>query len=395
MSLTTTETKAVPGWLTAVLAFACALIVANIYYAQPLVGPISASLGLSPQAAGLIVTVTQLGYGAGLLLIVPLGDLMENRRLVLLCLAGTVAALMGAALSPTAGPFLVSAAGIGVCCVAVQVLVPYAAHLAPEASRGRVVGNVMSGVMLGIMLARPVSSFIASVMPWHAVFGLSAAAMAVLAVALRFLLPERRPAAGLHYGALLASMITLLRDTPVLQRRAAYHVCMFGAFSLFWTVVPLHLAHAYGLTQAGIAWFALAGVAGAVCAPLAGRLADRGWSHRGTGVAMATVAAALLLSRWGLSGTQAGLAVLVVAAIVLDAGVTAALIFSQRAIFVLGPATRSRLNGLFMAIFFMGGAAASALGAWTYAQGGWSLTVWAGLALPAAALALYATERVR
>lgn len=389
----TLEPCAMPGWLTALLATSCGLIVANIYYAQPLVGPIAASLGLSAQAAGLIVTMTQLGYGAGLLLLVPLGDLMENRRLVLLCLAGTVCALAGAALATNAAPFLVCATLIGLFCVSVQVLVPYAAHLAPEASRGRVVGNVMSGVMLGIMLARPASSFLASMLPWHAVFGLSAALMATLAVVLRFALPERRPAPGLRYGALLASMAGLVRDTPVLRRRTLYHVGIFGSFSLFWTVVPLFLAERYGMGQSGIALFALAGVAGAIVAPLAGRAADRGWVGRGTGMAMATVAAGLLLARVGLLGGTVGLAALVVAAIVLDAGVTAALIFSQRAIFDLGPALRSRLNGLFMAGFFLGGAACSALGAWTFAQGGWSLTLWIGLALPVVTLLWFSTER--
>lgn len=391
MSLTIDQ-RVVPGWLTLLLATSCALIVANLYYAQPLIGPISASLGLSPQAAGLIVTLTQVGYGTGLLLLVPLADLMENRRLVLLCLAGTVVALAGAALSTTAAPFLLFAALIGLCCVSVQVLIPYAAHLSSEASRGRVLGNVMSGVMLGIMLARPVSSFVASVAPWHVVFALSAVLMAALAVVLRFTLPERQPDPGLGYGALLASMVSLLRRTPVLQRRALYHTFLFGAFSLFWTVVPLLLAHTYGLGQSGIALFALAGVAGAIVAPLAGRLADQGFGGRGTGVAMVAVAGSFLLARVGLSGTTAGLAWLVAAAIVLDAGVTAALIFSQRAIFALGPAARGRLNGLFMAIFFLGGAVSSALGAWAYAYGGWSLTTWIGLALPALALAAFATE---
>ena len=390
MSLTL-DPRVVPGWLTLLLATSCGLIVANLYYAQPLIGPISASLGLSPQAAGLIVTFTQLGYGAGLLLLVPLADLMENRRLVLLCLAGTVVALAGAALSTAAAPFLAFAALTGLCCVSVQVLVPYAAHLSSEASRGRVLGNVMSGVMLGIMLARPVSSFVASVAPWHMMFLLSAVLMATLAVVLRFTLPARQPDPGLRYGALLVSMASLLRRTPVLQRRAVYHTFLFGAFSLFWTVVPLLLAHTYGLGQRGIALFALAGVAGAVVAPLAGRLADRGFDRPGTGVAMVAVAGSFLLARIGLSGTTAGLAWLVAAAIMLDAGVTAALIFSQRAIFALGPAARGRLNGLFMAIFFMGGAACSALGAWAYAHGGWSLTTWVGLALPAMALAAFAT----
>jgi len=163
------DNETVSKLITFLLAVACGLIVANLYYAQPLVGPISASLGLSPEAAGLIVTMAQMGYGAGLLLIVPLGDLVENRNLVL-CVIGVAAlALFGAALSTQPLPFLFAALLIGVGSVAVQILIPYAAHLAPEAARGRVVGDVTTGLMIGIMLARPASSFIASISSWHVV----------------------------------------------------------------------------------------------------------------------------------------------------------------------------------------------------------------------------------
>ncbi len=386
------DAAGLPAWLTLLLATACGLIVANIYYAQPLVGPISAELGLSPQAAGLIVTMTQIGYGAGLLLVVPLGDLFENRSLVLAILGVAILALISAALSSHAAPFLVSALVIGMGSVAVQVLVPYAAHLAPEATRGRVVGNIMSGLMLGIMLARPAASFLAEAMSWHAVFVVSAVIMAGLAVVLWLALPQRRPPAGLSYPALLASMGRLARHTPILQRRAIYHAFLFGAFSLFWTTAPLLLAGRFHLSQNGIALFALAGVAGAISAPLAGRAADRGWSKPATGLAMAAVAAAFLLSRLSLSGSPVGLAVLVLSAILLDFGVTAHIVLGQRAIFTLGAEFRSRLNGLYMAFFFMGGAIGSALGGWSYAVGGWSLTTWFGLALPVLAFGCFLTE---
>ncbi len=385
--------SALSGGLTLLLAGAAGLIVANIYYPQPLAGPISVALGLSPQSAGLVVTMTQIGYALGLLLLVPLGDLLENRRLILGAVAVATVALVVAALSRHAATFLGAAFVIGLGSVAVQVLVPLAAHLAPEARRGRAVGEVMSGLMLGIMLARPAASLITYALSWHAVFWISAALMVALSIVLRLALPLRRPAVKLSYLALLRSMGSLALKTPVLQRRALYHAALFGAFSLFWTTAPLQLAKVFHLSQAGIALFALAGVAGAVSAPIAGRLADRGWTRLATGLAMMAVAAAFLLGRLGLVPTPGGLAALVAMGILLDFGVTANLVLGQRAIFMLGDEARSRLNGLYMATFFAGGAACSALGGWAYAQGGWSLTGWVGLALPLLAFIFYLTER--
>ncbi|RYC32028.1 MFS transporter [Lichenibacterium minor] len=379
--------------MTVLLAATCGLIVANLYYAQPLAGPISASLGLSHAEAGLIVTMTQLGYGAGLLFIVPLGDLVENRRLILGVTALATLALLAAALAPTAGAFLLAALLIGVGSVAVQILVPYAAHLAPEAKRGQVVGNVMSGLMLGIMLSRPVASFIAQASSWHVVFFASTAVMVVLMAVLLRALPPRVPTQRIAYGALLASMLRLARTMPVLRRRALYQFCLFGAFSLFWTTTPLLLAGpVYGLSQFGIALFALAGVAGAVSAPLAGRVADRGWIRPASGLAMATVAAGFGLTHLAAPGSPLALGLLVAGAIVVDFGVTANLVLGQRAIFSLGAEYRARLNGMFMAFFFVGGAFGSAVGGWAYAQGGWALASAIGIALPILALLLWLTE---
>ena len=381
-----------PAWLTVLLAVAGGTLVANLYYAQPLVGPISTALGLSPGAAGLIVTMTQIGYVVGLLLIVPLADLVENRSLVLAIMVAGTLALFGLGLSTDAGQFLAASALLGVGTVAVQVLVPYAAHMAPEQARGRVVGNVMSGIMLGIMLARPVSSFVTAALGWHAVFLISAGVTVALGVVLRFAMPPRSPPGTLRYGSLLVSMVTMLPRTPVLQRRSAYHFCLFAAFSLFWTVSPLILADTFHLGQTGIALFALAGVSGAVSAPVAGRLADRGWTRAATAVAMASVAGSFLLWHVGAAGSTLALAALVLAGITVDLGVSANLVLSQRAIYALGAEFRGRLNGLFMAIFFFGGAVGSALGGWAYARGGWEAASLTGLALPVLALLMYATE---
>ncbi|KKO53197.1 MFS transporter [Paenibacillus sp. DMB20] len=386
--------KNIPTWLTILLAAACGIIVANLYYAQPLVGVISSSIGLSANSSGFIVTLTQIGYVIGLLFIVPMGDIVENRRLIVVSLLLTAVALAITALSKQAVPFLAASFVIGLGSVAAQVLVPFASYLASESSRGRVVGNVMSGLLLGIMLSRPLSSLVADFFGWHAVFVVSATAVFVLAIVLSKVLPTRRPSSDTSYAALLGSMWHLLRTTPILRRRAAYHACVFATFSLFWTTAPLLLSSPlFHFSQKAIALFALAGVAGAIAAPVAGRLADRGWTKPATGIALATVVISMLLPLMIRTGSSIGVAVLVVSAILLDAGVSANLVLGQRALFSLSPEIRSRLNGLFMAIFFFGGAIGSAIGGWIYATGGWSAALWIGIAFPIIALLYFGTEK--
>jgi predicted MFS family arabinose efflux permease len=376
---------------TLVFAAACGLIVANLYFAQPLAGEIGRTLGLRAESIGLIVTVTQLGYAVGLVLLVPLGDLVENRRLISSTLVGAALGLAMMALAPSGAVFLGAAFALGLGSVAAQILVPFAAQLAPEASRGRVVGNVMSGLMVGILLARPVASMTADLWGWRAVFGTSAVVTAILSAGLSRGLPERHPGAGLDYAGILRSLFTLLAGTPVLQRRAAYQACLFGAFSLFWTAVPLLLeGPSFHLTQRGIALFALAGAGGAAIAPVAGRLADRGLTRRYSGLFMAAVLAAFGLAWLGAARTSIPL--LVVAAIVLDLGVAANLVLGQRAIFSLAAGIRSRLNGLFIAIFFLGGAAGSAFAGVALARGGWPAVTALGAGFAGVCLLIYGSE---
>ncbi|MEB2844916.1 MFS transporter [Endobacterium cereale] len=380
--------------MTFLMAAAVGLICANIYYAQPLAGPIAAAIGLPAEATGLIVTLTQIGYGLGLLFVVPLGDLVENRRLIVIMIAIVTVALLAAAVSSTPAPFLAASLMIGLGSVAVQMIVPFAASLAPDESRGRVVGNVVSGLMLGIMLARPVSSFIAQFSSWHTVFYLSAAVMVVLGVVLAIKLPKRRPETSLNYLSLLGSMVSLALTQPILRRRAAYQFGQFASFSLFWTVTPLLLAGpAFGLSQAGIALFALAGVAGAIASPIAGRLADRDLGRPATALGIAALVVGYLITHIAPEGSWLALGLLTLAAILIDFGVSTTLVISQRAIYGLNPSLRSRLNGLFMAAFFVGGALGSAIGAWAYAKGGWSLASSIGIALPIVAFLYFLTEK--
>ncbi|WP_217351086.1 MFS transporter [Thalassospira marina] len=390
------EAKPVSGWLIMFLAAACGLIAANLYYSQPLVGPISAELGLSPRAAGLIVTMTQVGYGIGLLLIVPLGDLFENRRLIITVIALGGLALLASGLATTPGTFLAASLFIGIGSVAVQILVPFAAHLASDATRGRIVGNVMSGLMFGIMLSRPVSSFLTELTNWRVVFFASTAMMVVLMIAVRLVLPVSRPHVRPHYFELLGSMARLMITSRILRHRALYQASLFAAFSLFWTTVPLLLAGSdFNMSQAGIALFALAGAAGAVAAPIGGRMADRGWMRPATAIAMASVPFALMLTHVGDMGSNFSLVVLVAGAVMLDFGLTCNMVLGQRAIFSLGAAYRNRINGVYMATFFAAGAVGSALGGWAFAHGGWMLSTAVGAVFPALGLLYYLSEYIR
>ncbi|APW40866.1 MFS transporter [Rhodoferax koreense] len=377
-------------WL---LGTACGLLIANVYYAQPLTALITSALGMPKESAGLLVTLPLAGYGLGLLMVVPLADLVENKRLAMSLVGLEALCLTALSMLDHPGPYLFGAFFVGVSATAVQVLVPYVTFLAPEKERGRAVGKVVSGVMLGIMLARPVSSAVAQWFSWRAVFAASAVLMAALLMALRSILPERVPEPGLTYGAMLRSMGEIFTSTPVLRRRAFYHAFLFGTFSVFWTAVPLWLSGPqFHLTQSDIAWVALAGVAGAVAPPLAGRLADQGFSRLGTGLALLLAALAFSSTALIHGGSLRSVGLLVVAAIALDFAVSANLVFGQRAIYALKAEIRGRLNGLFMATFFAGGAIGSALGGWTYYGFGWRGVALLGTALPAMGFAYFLTE---
>jgi predicted MFS family arabinose efflux permease len=251
------------------------------------------------------------------------------------------------------------------------------------------------GIMLGIMAARPAASYLAAETSWRTVFFAATGIMALTAAALAVGLPRRQPESRVGYGALMASLIGLAVRTPVLQWRAFCQACLFAAFSPFWTTVPLFLADAFGLSQRGIALFALAGVSGAVAAPLSGRLADSGHSRAVTALAIVVAAAAFLIANLAPAGSPTALALLVAAAVLLDFGAQAHLVVGFRAIFALGGESRGRLNGLYIATFFLFGALGSALGAWAYADGGWRLASAIGLAFPVVALAAFAFERPR
>lgn len=377
--------------LTGIIAVACGLMVANLYFAQALIGEIAPAVHLRGGAAGLVVTLTQLGYGAGLFFVVSLADLVENRRLILLMTIGACLGELGIWFSAGPVSFLLFSFATGFCSVSAQIMVPLAAHLAPERSRGRVVGNIMGGLITGIMLARPAASGLAAVAGWRAIFAVSAASMAALAVVLARTLPERRPNPGLRYRELLVSSLSLLARTPAIRRRTVYQAAMFAAFNLFWTAVPLLLAGRFGLGQPGIALFSLAGAGGALAAPIAGRLGDRGYLRSGTATALVSCAIAFGIAGW--AAAAGALIVLAAAAVLLDAATQTNQVLGQRVLYSIAPEARGRINAVYMTVVFLAGALGSVLATLSFANGGWTATARVGAAVGGAAFLLFLTER--
>nr|WP_249194948.1 MFS transporter [Gluconobacter cerinus] len=260
--------------ITGLFAGVCGLTVANIYYAQALIGPSTSALAISSTWAGSIVTLTQLGYGAGLVLIVPLCDQSENRRLILLTIAGLIVSLIGAALSTSVATFMLFSISIGLCSVGSQILLPLATHFVEPGQRGRMTGNIMGGLLSGIMLSRPVANAMAAAFGWRAVFWVSAVVMMLAGLGLARVLPVQAPTRRMSYGSLLRSIIHLLVQYRTLRVRIACHGLVFAVFNMFRTAIPLLLHAQFGFSQSKIALFALAGAGGALAAPLAGRRTD-------------------------------------------------------------------------------------------------------------------------
>ncbi|SCB31331.1 MFS transporter [Rhizobium hainanense] len=369
---------------TLLFAIATGVIIINLFAPQTLVGIIGPSLGFSESGAGLVAMASLLGYAAGLFFLVPLADLMENRRLVLRMLVSALVMAIAAAFAPTGWSLLIFLFLLGAACSAIQILVPIAAAMAPPEHRGRVIGNVMSGVMVGILVSRPLASLIADFWGWRSFYAMSAVTLALLAAVLALRLPERRPLVSASYGALIGSLFDLLREEPVLRLRAFTAALMMASFSLFWTSVALRLAQPpFSLGQSGIALFALVGAGGAAATSVFGRMGDRGWTRTATLASHLIVLAAMALAAWvgaiRSSDSMALLILLGASAVLLDVGVTGDQTLGRRAVNLLKPEARGRINGLFVGIFFLGGALGSALAGTAWDFGGW-VAVCAGAA---------------
>ncbi|WP_413105384.1 MFS transporter [Streptomyces sp. Inha503] len=382
-----------PAGLVPLLALACGSSVATVYFAQPLLVTLGERFALGPGLLGVIVTVTQLGYAAGLLTLVPLGDLLDRRRLVTGQLGLLALALLAAGLAPGVAALLGALAVVGLLAVVAQTMVATAAALTPPARRGRAVGTVTGGIVTGILLARAAAGVLADLAGWRAVYLASAGVTAVLALSLRRVLPPGAPSAGVReasYGRLVASTVTLFVRHPLLRIRGALALLVFAAFSALWSGVAQPLSGPpWSLSHTAIGAFGLAGAAGAVAAGVAGRWNDRGLAQRTTGVGLALLA----LSWLPIALTGQSLWALAIGAVLLDFAVQAVHVTNQTLIHAVRPDAGSRIIGGYM-VFYSAGSSLGALGSsLAYATAGWSAMTLLGTSFSLAALLLWAMTR--
>jgi predicted MFS family arabinose efflux permease len=365
------DDPAVPARTVWFMAISTGLIVANIYYAQPLLAEIARQFHLSVTQAGVLAMTSQIGTAFGMLLFVPLGDVRERRALITVLLFASTLSLLLFAVAPNPLWLTFASLAVGATASIVHVIVPFAAHLAPVRQRGRVLGVVMSGMLFGILLARTASGLIGAHFGWRAVYFLAAGLMLGLALSVRFFLPRSEPEVSLPYVVLLRSVVSLVRQHAALRESALLGALLFAGFSAFWTTLVFLLATPpfhYGADVAGL--FGLVGAAGALGAPLVGGLADRHGARTTLGIALLIVLGSFLWLDL-LGKTLAGL---IVGVVILDLGVQSGHVSNQTRIYAIAPEAKSRLNTFYMVSYFTGGSLGSLLGAWS-----WRLAQWRGV----------------
>ncbi|WP_439815230.1 MFS transporter [Zavarzinia sp. CC-PAN008] len=370
-----TVSNPMPRGLVLLMAVTCGAAVGNNYLAQPLINVIAADFQVGVAAIAGVAMATQLGYAAGLFLFGPLGDRFERKRVILVLCGLLVASLVLVAASPSLPLLAIASFGMGLFATLAQQVVPFAAHLAPDARRGQVVGTVMSGLLLGILVARFAAGFLGDAFGWRAVYGLSAVLMSVLGLVLWRALPRAEAMTHEPYPALLRSTLDLGRRHRDLRFAAFNGACLFAAFAIFWVDLTPHLAD-LGMGPQVAGAFGLIGAVGALGAPLAGRMADKGGPDRVLSLGIALLVAGYVV----VALAPHSLVALIVGTIVLDLGIQVALIGNQSRIFALDPAARSRINAFFMTIYFAGGASGSLIAGLVWEPWGWTGAVAAGLA---------------
>jgi predicted MFS family arabinose efflux permease len=354
-------------WL---MAITVGVIVANIYYVQPLLADIASAFGLTVTRAGTVAMLSQFGTALGMFLFVPLGDKYERRSLILLLVIGEFVSLLLIATAPNAVWLGCAAFAIGFFAANVHVVVPFAAHLAAPQQRGRVVGTVVAGILFGVLLARTFSGSIGALLGWRAVYGIAAGAMLILAVLVRTKLPVSRPEVILSWPELMRSTFRLVRQHAVLRESALLGALFFAAFSAFWTTLVFFLggtSYRYANASAVTGLFGLIGAVGAAGAPTVGHLADKHGPRFTIRVALWLSLIAFLFL--GFAGRH--LTGLIAGVIVMDLGVQSGHVSNQTRIYSIDPSARSRLNMVYMFCYFIGGALGSYLGAWGWHVAGW------------------------
>lgn len=362
------------------MAMSCGLAVANIYYNQPMLEVMARDFPGQP-AVAMIAMLTQLGYAAGLLFLVPLGDVLERRWLIVAQFVLIAAACAMAAMATGAAALMLASIVLGIGATAAQQIVPVAATLADPARRGAVVGSVMSGLLSGILLSRTLAGFITAYASWRVMFWLGVPLALLGAVLMARMIPLHLPRSTMSYASLLRSLLVLWREEPALRRATLAQALLFASFSAFWTVLAFYLAHSeYHLGAKAAGLFGVIGIVGVLAAPLAGRMADTLGSR-----SVALAGALLVVLAWCLFEAWLSLFGLAVGVILLDLGVQSALIAHQQRIYGLKAEARGRINTLFMVGMFLGGTLGS-----SGAMLAWQISGWIGVGSLGLVLALLA-----
>ncbi|MBT2730982.1 MFS transporter [Bacillus sp. ISL-75] len=377
---------------TIIFAIAAGLAVGNLYLSQPLFQIIASSLGVSSSTAAMLVTVTQFGYALGIFLLVPLGDVLNLRRLIPLILSLSAVMLMVSAIAPTFSVLLAALGGLGLTTVSAQLLTPLASELAEPERRGRVVSTVASGALIGILLSRTISGLVADLLGWRAIFEIAAGVAIILAVILYKIIPPREPREHISYPRLLGSVFTTVARHRAVTPTLVISAANFTVFSLFWTSLTYLLtAEPFSYSAGQIGLLGLAGLAGALAARRAGVLHDRGWSVPAAGGALALLALSLIAA-WVLKSSIIGLIIVV---IVLDIATQTNLVLGQTRLLALPGSARSRLNTAFVVSNFLGGAIGSVIAGPLWAFGGWTAIMVAALVITLVGLIIWSALRTR
>lgn len=374
------------------MAISCGSLAANIYYAQPIVQFIAKDLNISSDLSGLLTTLTQIGYGLGLFFIVPMADLFKSKKIIAILISFSIISLIGTLISSNGIVFLILTTIIGIGACAAQILVPLTMRIVPVEETGKYVGKVMSGLLIGIMIARPLSIGITDWFGWRMVFLFSLITLvAVLLLIIKFL-PNYEVVSNsnMSYSNLIASMVKLLINTSPLQQRAFYHACLFAAFSLYWTVLPILLrSEPLHFSNNEIALIGFVAIAGALLTPTIGKIADKGYIFSMTNVSMALVLLSIVVLFFVQDHSLLSVILILISGISIDIGVSGNLLLGQKVIFGLNPEIRNRLNGLYMTIFFLGGAFGSWIGSYSYYKFNSEVTLLIGTSLPLIALLVH------
>ncbi|MEV6805537.1 MFS transporter [Streptomyces sp. NPDC051132] len=366
------EPPAPPRRVILVLALACGVSVATIYFPQAISSLIAADLRVPAGDAALVVTAAQFGYAGGIFLLVPLGDRLPHRRLIVTLLALTAAGLLAAGAAPALPVLIAASALTGVTTVVPQIIIPMAAGLVPAARRGAVTGTLLSGLIGGILLARTFSGTLGQWLGWRAPYLVAAALLLGLAALLTRVVPDTTPSSREPYPRLISAPLRLLREEPALRRSCLYQAAVFGGFSAAWTALTLLVTGpVYGMGAQTVGVLGLVGAASMFCTPLAGRAADRrGPDAVSLWCLLGVIGSAGALVLGGMGGT-AGLVVLAGGMLLLDVAVQSGQVANQARNFALRPDARARVNTAYMTCAFLGGSAGSWLGVRAYGRFGW------------------------